>query len=112
MSNYTNANNETISYSYDALSRITHESSPSSLDRTYSYDAGDRSLGTLSSVSDAGSMVSYTYDPLGRKTGEARTIGDDGYTLGYGYNPASVLTDIIYPDGGHTKYTYRNGFIE
>jgi RHS repeat-associated protein len=112
---YINANNEEVSYSYDSLSRITHESSTASgsaLDRTYSYDADSQSLGTLSSVSDAGSIVNFIYDSLGRKTGETRIIGDKSYTLGYGYNPASIITNISYPDGGHTEYTYRNGFIE
>lgn len=58
------------------------------------------------------SIVSYAYDPLGRKTGETRTLGARSYSLGYAYSPASVLTDITYPDGGHTQYTYKNGFIE
>lgn len=41
LAQYTTANQEVVSYAYDALSRITHESSMSggTLDRTYSYDA-------------------------------------------------------------------------
>ena len=67
--------------------------------RDYTYDAGTRSLGTLSSVVDPSTTVSYTYDPIGRKTGETRTIENKSYTLGYEYDIASILTRIIYPDG-------------
>ncbi|MBP9780002.1 hypothetical protein KBD33_05275, partial [Candidatus Gracilibacteria bacterium] len=113
---YTNAKNEQVSYTYDALSRITRESYPTSSSgsfiRDYTYDLGTRSLGTLSRVVDPNSTVNYGYDPLGRKTTETRIIGKKTYTLSYGYNSASVLTDISYPDGGKTKYTYKRGFIE
>jgi RHS repeat-associated protein len=117
---YTNAKNEQVSYTYDALSRITRESYPSShttsssgiFIRDYAYDSWTRSLWTLSSIVDSNSMVNYGYDSLGRKTSETRSIENKRYTLNYGYNSASILTDISYPDGGKTKYTYKRGFIE
>jgi RHS repeat-associated protein len=113
---YTNAKNEQTSYSYDALSRITRESYPTSSSgtfvRDYTYDFWARSLGTLSSIVDPNTTVNYGYDPLGHKIRETRIIGAKTYTLSYGYNSASVLTDISYPDGGKTKYTYKRGFIE
>jgi RHS repeat-associated protein len=113
---YTTANDQTVVYQYDPLSRLLQESytqgASGSWIRHYTYDQGTQSLWTLSSVSDPASSVTYTYDTLGRKVSETRDLGDLDYTLGYGYNIASNLTNIVYPDGWRTDYKYRRGYIE
>jgi len=109
---YENPNGEKVSYTYDTLSRPLTETLGTLGVRSYTYDAGARSLGTLSTVTDTGTTVSYTYDPLGRKISENRTLGNTSYLISYTYNLANVLTSLVYPDNGRAEYGYKNGFAD
>lgn len=112
LSVYKNPNNIQITFAYDALSRIIKEETNSgSFQRTYMYDLGDRSRGTLSQIIDPESETLYTYNPFGEKIHETRKIDGRIYTLSYSYNLASTLTSMVYPDGGTTQYLYNKGLL-
>ena len=58
----TDANGNTITYTYDALNRLVKKTYPDGSTIDYSYDAG----GNLIGVTDANVDFNYTYDALNR----------------------------------------------
>ena len=116
----TSQSNQTITYAYDALSRVTSEQVAPSGEATrtvsYQYDAGGRrsrltwpdafyvtyeydTLGEVTAIKENGStsLATFTYDNLGRRT--ALTRGN-GSVTGYTFDGASRLTDLALDLGG------------
>jgi len=92
------ASNQTITYGYDALHRLTSADYTSGLSYTYTYDkVGNRSSQTVGGVNTA-----YTYDAADRLTnagGIAFTWDDNGNLLNdgiysYNYDFANRLTGV------------------
>lgn len=108
---YTHPSGELISYSYDTLGRIIHESG-SWIARTYTYDVGNRSLWTLSMIQDGVSLVVYSYDVFGRKIWETRTLGSKNYEISYLYNIQNQPIELRYPHNQRVLYGYQNGLID
>lgn len=94
-----NRADETASYTYDALGRVTLKNLPGSEpDATYGYD----NLSRLVSASQAGQTVTFAYDALGRKLSEANPRG----TIGSQYDLAGRRTRMTYPDGFFVEHDY------
>ncbi|MCW0218828.1 MAG: hypothetical protein OJI67_10950 [Prosthecobacter sp.] len=87
-----------VSYTYDALGRMTSESSFSVL-HTYGYDvAGNR----LTATYGTGRAVTTTYDALNRPA----SITEAGRTTYYGYDLAGRALKMISGNGQVTKNVY------
>lgn len=102
----TNANGIGTEYSYDALNRLNDISYPdSTLDVSFTYDAGTHGNGRLTGMADTVGTVEYSYDARGNLLGATRSIGFNQYVTSYAYNQASRLTRITYPSGMVIDYT-------
>ncbi len=131
--------NQTFTYTYDDLGRVSDVTAPSGTDSTsFTYDnfgnvltVADgtdtitntyNAMGLLLSQAQKHGTVSYQYDGIGRRT---RLTYPDGFYVTYDWNPASQLTHIrengatsgvgvlatfSYDDQGRrTKLAYGNG---
>ena len=119
----TNAlNNDTTSYTYDGLNRLTKETqtgvgaftntytyddfnnrSQAALDgvaTSYIYDANNRLLST-----SGGNTATYTYDKQGNMTQATLTIGNTTRMLKYTYDGFNRLK-IVSDNSNETVYTY------
>ncbi|MEL7028016.1 MAG: RHS repeat-associated core domain-containing protein, partial [Pseudomonadota bacterium] len=116
----TTRKGETISFVYDALSRMTHKIVPASLqpDQTstpgytvkYFYDkagrqtcagfvtSGEATCGALSQE------ISYVYDDAGRMTAEDQEGANND--LAFTYDPAGNRKRMTHPDGFYVDYAY------
>lgn len=89
----------TISYTYDALNRVTLKNLPGTEpDVTYTYD----NLNRLTGASQTGNSLSYTYDALGRKLTETGPQG----TVTSTYDISGRRTQITWPDSFYVNYDY------
>jgi RHS repeat-associated protein len=95
--------NDTITYVYDALNRVTEKEPPSWSGQNvfYSYDLLNRTI-SADFGSVGGTGVAYTYDALSRKTSE--TAGS--HTLSSQYDSAGDRTQITWPDSFYVNYVY------
>jgi RHS repeat-associated protein len=95
-----------ISYSYDALNRVTFKDAPNvayyDYDKSYTYDL----LGRTISVSDASGTLSYGYDALGRQTSETVGSWAPWGTIASQYDAAGRRTRLTHPDGFFVTYDY------
>ena len=109
---------QTTTYEYDALGRMTKETTPEGKVQTYAYDLGGRllsstdkknlqtqytydALDNILSVVKGNQSISYTYDLTGNRTAMTDSTGTTAYT----YSPYGELTserkgDIL------NSYTY------
>ncbi|HEV2218112.1 MAG TPA: RHS repeat-associated core domain-containing protein [Candidatus Dormibacteraeota bacterium] len=103
----------TATYTHDADGRLVAVSRPSSVTQSYAYDAvGNRTSGPESPASTynladqrlSDSNFTYAYDNEGDRI--TRTDKISGLTTHYVYNGHHQLTEIQYPDGTSTSYTY------
>lgn len=100
-SSYTDASNQTWSYTYTALGQIKTVKDPLGNTTTYNYD----SINRLSTIVDANSVtvLTLTYDAddrvLTRKDSQ-------GYVLTYAYDNIDRVTSITYPDTTTDLYDY------
>ena len=86
LSSQTNANAQTISYSYDGVGNITSIQTPlTSISKT--YDA----LNRLETVTDEQGVVTYTYDAIGRQT---QVNYSNGMSSRYTYDTRNRITKI------------------
>lgn len=90
---------QSISYTYDALNRMTVKTLPSPESAvSYGYDL----LGRSTSVSQGSLNHAQSYDALGRLTSEAQPFG----TMSYQYDLAGRRTATIWPDGFYVSYDH------
>lgn len=101
----TDNSGATTNYIYDALSRVTSQTS-SSLQNAYTYDAGGGSngIGLLASQASQHSQSTFSYDVMERTLSESscRNSGCTSsvfYKTQAGYDLAGNVTSVIYPDG-------------
>ncbi|MBV9026900.1 MAG: hypothetical protein JO362_24590 [Streptomycetaceae bacterium] len=106
-------NGRRTAYTYDALGRRTHRTTPTGVVSTWTYDAA----GLPQFLAADGHTLAFTHDALSRET--ARSFGT-GVTLAQSWDRASRLTaqSLTHsPDGErtllqHREYAYRpDGFL-
>jgi RHS repeat-associated protein len=106
----TDARGIMISYSYDALNRMTAKSSSGAsgvpgFNYSYLYDdtTHTNGIGRLThSSNDVNGAEDYFYDPVGRLDKETYCIPDDcsyGTQVGATYDLAGNIMSLTYPDG-------------
>jgi RHS repeat-associated protein len=92
-------NGSTISYVYDALSRLKSKDLPGGeLDVVYSYDL----LGRLVGASTSQQSLTFSYDPLGRNLAQGGPLG----SVSSQYDPAGRRTRLTWADGFYVTYDY------
>jgi YD repeat-containing protein len=106
------AKNQTTTYQYDALNRLTRATYQDGSEVQYGYDSGVNGKGRLTSITEnaaGGAMttqVLYGYDAHGRLVTETRTIGSATFVTQYGYDSAGRMNSITYPSGRTVNYTF------
>ena len=92
--------NQTFSYTYDALGRVTAVTAPSGTPgSSYTYD----NFSNLVTASAAGRTITNTWDARGRLTTQA---GPNG-TVSYQYDAASRRARMTWPDAFYVGYDYN-----
>ena len=100
---------ETLSFTYDALNRVTLKSYSSNAvnqDVYLGYDLLNRALYARFG-SAGGSGVTSAYDALGRVTS---TTDSNGRALQYAYDAAGDRTQLTYADGGANALAIHYGY--
>ncbi len=84
-----------VSYQYDAASNRTRITWPDNYYVTYSYDALNRMSGASETTigGTTTTIATYTYDPLSRRTG--LTYDTAGATVTFGYNAGGDLVSLV-----------------
>lgn len=99
VASFRNRANETISFSYDALGRLTAKDLPGTEpDVSYTYDL----LGRMTSMATSVQTLSFTYDALGRNLTQ---VGPQG-TMTSTWDVAGRRTQLTWPDGFYVNYDY------
>jgi RHS repeat-associated protein len=122
----TDAKNQTITFTYDELSRVLTETMPEgagSITHTFTHGASSaaKNIGQLHSMQTAGTGLTtyketYVYDNVGRLSQTTYTEGTTNYLVDYAYNPAGLLSKVTYPvsTGGFRlpiEYEYNGGIL-
>lgn len=92
----TDPKSQTVTYTYDALSRPLTRTEPEGTTRWTWDTAVGKGIGQLASVSSPGYGETYTYDTLGR----VKTMSyaqDQAYQVDYAYNAQGSLDTVTYP---------------
>jgi RHS repeat-associated protein len=112
----TTARNQTATYTYDALGRVTQRQELEGTSTwTYGSSAALKNIGRLTNVAGPGYSESYAFDSLGRPS--TTTINADvTYTYTYAYDATTgFLDNITYPGSIgvplRVKYAYQNGVM-
>jgi RHS repeat-associated protein len=114
--NQTGAAQQTVSYCYDQLNRITGKAyssagctngqfSSGTAVIAYQYDQGINGVGRLSSLTDQAGSAAYSYDLMGRISTEQRTITGVTKNMSYTYNLDGSVATATYPSGAVITYT-------
>ena len=101
--------NEKVSYTYDALGRLTNKKI-AAFNNLYSYKDVDESRTTtlVNSVQTPAGTYTYTYDGIGN----ILSTTDGTYTTSYEYDSLNQLTRVNDEKSGKTyTYSYSNGNI-
>ncbi|HEY8605474.1 hypothetical protein, partial [Tsuneonella suprasediminis] len=103
--------NETLSFAYDALDRLTRKvvpersglSSTHTRDVYYGYDLMGRPLYARFD-SASGDGISFAYDALGRMTSTTQAMDGASRTITSAFNTAGARTSLQFPDGNLVNY--------
>jgi YD repeat-containing protein len=108
----TDAKNQTTTYAYDALNRVTLITFHDGSKQTSAYDEGANGIGRLSSITETNpanqvtSVIAYGYDQHGRVTSETRAVAAVQYVTAYRYDSSGRLDQLIYPSGRTVNYAF------
>ena len=114
----TDARGKTVSYSHDALGRVTLINYPTGTDTTLEYDGGSagapNAVGRLTKMVDESGNTTFGYDARGRVTSKTQTVGTGSsakvrtVTYAYGTTGSATgkLVSITYPSGNRVNYGY------
>jgi YD repeat-containing protein len=111
------ADNQTITFDYDALNRVTSKSySTGDPAVTYTYDEDsidNNGIGRLYKVKNANAeTIIEEYDEMGREEIVTRNITDapdNPYTTTYSYDNSGRVKSMTYPDNYQVNYNYHTG---
>jgi RHS repeat-associated protein len=96
---------QVISYSYDALNRISQKTEPvSSSSVTYSYDL--RGLQVSALFTSSGLGITNSFDGFGRRTSTKNSMASGSPIITRQYDLDGDLTWVKHPDGNQFQYTY------
>ena len=102
----TDARNVTVSYTWDALNRLTKKESSQSGAPVYQYFYDDCGKGRLCWIQRNGSFHLYfSYDLHGRQIYQLSAI-DNWYFGTYSYRPGGQIETVTYPSGRTVTYGY------
>jgi RHS repeat-associated protein len=111
----TDAKNQTITFIYDSLNRVTDKTyvNVTGMNVHYTYDdntISTNSIGRLSRMTDASGTTTYAYDKLGRTTKIVKGVNGTGnFTAETTYDGLSRVRSIKYPDNEIVTYIYDSG---
>ncbi len=103
--------NDTVSYAYDALNRVTSENSATTgfTDVSYQYDTCTNGTTRLCQVSaNNAATTTYVYNPVGLTSTEARKIGSLWATTSTSYFRNGSTDTLTYPDNHKVAYAYND----
>ena len=103
----TDAKGQIISFTYDALNRLTQKRANATTSVDYTYDSGINGLGRLNRVDYSNGYTTFTYDELGRETKSIKSIDGTAYTVERTYDALDRLKTLKYPDSEVLTYTYN-----
>ena len=104
----TDARGITVSYSYDALNRVTQKQSSDAATSVYTYGYDQCGLGRLCWIQRNGTFHLYfNYDSYGRLNYQLGAVpGVNWFYSMYSYDPYGRLAQITYPTGRSVSYGY------
>ena len=104
----TDARGITVSYSYDALNRVTQKQSSDANTPVYTYGYDQCGLGRLCWIQRNGTFHLYfNYDSYGRLNYQLGAVpGVNWFYSVYAYDPYGRLSTITYPTGRSVSYSY------
>jgi RHS repeat-associated protein len=119
LASMTDGKNQTSSYTYDPLDRLTRITFQDGSQVNYAYDGN----GNLSSRTDATGTTTFAYDHLNRMTtknlpggssitfawdasGNLGSLTDAGGTVSYGYDDTNNVASLTEPGGHLSTFTY------
>jgi RHS repeat-associated protein len=104
------AKNQTLTFAYDKLNRVTTKTYPNATKVTNSYDdatAGAYRVGRLWKVTDPSGSTAITFDQRGRQTKVDKAIGATTFTTQSTYDSRDRLVDLTYPGGEVVNHSYN-----
>jgi len=101
------AGGQTVSFSYDAVDRITSVSA-SDFSTNFEYDSG--AVGQLTGMTDDAGRTIWTYDTKGRVATKTQVIDGRTWAVGYGWQ-GDILTQLTYPSGRVVTFAVDHGRI-
>ncbi|NYH79766.1 RHS repeat-associated protein [Actinopolyspora biskrensis] len=100
----TDGNGNTTEYSYDKLDRVVSVSHNGTVSQTMSYN----SLGKMTARETSSATTTFTYLRAGLMTEKKRSAGGSTETISYEYDPAGNMVSMTDPNG-ETTYSYDAG---
>lgn len=102
------ANGNSIQYTYDSINRLsTVDYSGAEPDVAYEYDNASNRISMQSSTGSYSYF--HQYDQSNRLIQQDVNIGSVSYGVDYEYDETNSLTNIVYPSGQQTNYSYDFG---
>ncbi len=102
---------KTVTFSYDALNRVTLKQPASETEVRYVYDepAFTNGKGRVTTIVDASGTTHFSYAPSGQIAMYSRHIDGKDFSQHFTYDRADRVTQITYPNGYRADYTYTDG---
>ena len=102
LASLADANNNTTTFTYDGLDRLSLTSYPLRTTQALTYDADSN---ILTQTTRAGEQITFTYDTLNRMIG--KTAAASGRSYSYAYSLVNQPTSMTSPEGTWT-FAYDN----
>lgn len=99
-----------VSFTYDALNRVTSKQAAGEPAVTYKYDETDvaNGIGRLTTLVDAAGTTRFAYTSTGLLARRTSTYGSSNFSETLQYDLADRPIHITYPDGSYVDYSYTD----